>query len=230
MFCFYLVANLRRNRKNISRITYNGIFYTTPNDIKKVAVSFYSKLFNKSCSKRDKMGPADYKKLSLERSHWLQREVSMKEVKKTVWDYDVTKSPGSEGFNFKFYMKAWSLICHDMMDLVAEVFRTKKLPKGVNLAYVTLIPKTEESKGFSNYRPISMAHGILYKIVAKVLSNRLKHVIQDLIGDSQITFIAGRKTTDGFTIENEVVHELQTSGKAGMMFKVDFHKAFDTVL
>jgi hypothetical protein len=50
------------------------------------------------------------------------------------------------------------------------------------------------------------------------------------IGDSQITFIAGRKTTDGFTIENEVVHELQTSGKAGMMFKVDFHKAFDTVL
>jgi len=117
-----------------------------------------------------------------------------------------------------------------MMDLVAEFFRTKKLPKGVNLAYVTLIPKTEESKGFSNYRPISMAHGILYKIVAKVLSNRLKHVIQDLIGDSQITFIAGRKTTDGFTIENEVVHELQTSGKAGMMFKVDFHKAFDTVL
>ena len=66
--------------------------------------------------------------------------------------------------------------------------------------------------------------------MAKVLSNRLKHVIQDLIGDSQITFIAGRKTTDGFTIENEVVHELQTSGKAGMMFKVDFHKAFDTVL
>jgi hypothetical protein len=90
------------------------------------------------------MGPADYKKLSLERSHWLQREVSMKEVKKTVWDYDVTKSPGSEGFYFKFYIKAWSLICHDMMDLVAEFFRTKKLPKGVNLAYVTLIPKTEE--------------------------------------------------------------------------------------
>ena len=55
-------------------------------------------------------------------------------------------------------MKAWSLICHDMMDLVAEFFRTKKLPKGVNLADVINLdpnfPKTEESKGFSNYRPI----------------------------------------------------------------------------
>jgi hypothetical protein len=73
-------------------------------------------------------------------SKWLEREVSMEEVREAVWDRDVTKSPGR--FNFKFYKKAWSLICHDVMDLVAQFLRTDRLPKGVNLAYVTLIPRT----------------------------------------------------------------------------------------
>lgn len=75
-------------------------------------------------------------------SKWLEREVSMEEVREAVCDRDVTKSPGPEGFNFKFYEKAWSLICHDVMDLVAQFLRTDRLPKGVNLAYVTLIPRT----------------------------------------------------------------------------------------
>jgi len=115
---FHLVANLRKIHKNVSQITYNGIFHTTPNEIKEAAVSFYSNLFSKPCSKRAKLGLADYKKLSLERANWLERDVSMEEVIEAVWDCDVTKSPGLEGFNFKFYRKAWSLICHDIMDLV----------------------------------------------------------------------------------------------------------------
>ena len=73
-------------------------------------------------------------------SKWLEREVSMEEVREAVWDRDVTKSPGR--FDFKFYKKAWSLICHDVMDLVAQFLRTDRLPKGGNLAYVTLIPRT----------------------------------------------------------------------------------------
>ena len=64
----------------------------------------------------------------------------------------------------------------------------------------------------------------------EILSNRLKLVIQELISDNQTTFIAGRQIMDGFLIANEIVHDLQTNGKIGMIFKVDFHKAFDTVL
>jgi hypothetical protein len=74
-----------------------------------------------------------------------------------------------------------------------------------------------------------MVHGI-YKIVSKVLSNRMKHVIRYLISDSQTAFIAGRQIINGFMIANEVVYDLERSGETGMMFKVDFHRAFDTVL
>jgi len=74
-----------------------------------------------------------------------------------------------------------------------------------------------------------MVHGI-YKIVSKVLSNRMKHVIRDLISDSHTAFIAGRQNINGFMIANEVDYDLERSGETGMMFKVDFRRASDTVL
>jgi mannosylglycoprotein endo-beta-mannosidase len=88
--------------------------------------------------------------------------------------------------------------------LVSDFFTTAKLPKGLNLAIVTLLPKTKFPTQFSDYRPISLTHG-LYKVVAKILSNRLKHVIRDLISDSQTFFITGCRIVDVLMIANEMV-------------------------
>lgn len=108
----------------------------------------------------------------------------MEELKASFWDRDGSKSLGPDDFNFKFYRKAWGLICHDLLDLVNDFFTTTtSFSKGLNLAYVTLLPKTKFPDQFSDYRPIISIHR-LYKVVAKLLSNRLKHVIQDLISDS----------------------------------------------
>lgn len=74
-----------------------------------------------------------YKKLCRERADWLEKEVSMVELKNAVWDCNVSKSPGpDDGFNFKFYRKEWSFICNDMLDIVSEFFRTERLQEGVN--------------------------------------------------------------------------------------------------
>ena len=91
-----------------------------------------------------------YKKLCRERADWLEKEVSMVELKNAVWDCNVSKSPGpDDGFNFKFYRKAWSFICNEMLDIVSEFFRTEKHQEGLNRTYVTLITKSKIHKGFS---------------------------------------------------------------------------------
>jgi hypothetical protein len=95
------------------------------------------------------MGVFGYKKLYRERADWLEKEVSVEELKNAVWDCNVSKSPGPDGFNFKFYRKAWSFICNDMLDIVSEFFRTERLQEGINRTYVTLITKTKIQKGFS---------------------------------------------------------------------------------
>lgn len=128
----------------------------------------------------------------------------MEELKASLWDCDGSKSPSPDGFNFEFYRKVQGLICHDLLALVTDFFTTAKLPKGLNLAIVTLLPKTKFPTQFSDYRPISLTHG-LYKVVAKILSNRLKHVIRDLISDSQTFFITGCRIVDVLMIANEMV-------------------------
>ncbi|XP_073265324.1 uncharacterized protein [Populus alba] len=71
---------------------------------------------------------------------------------------------------------------------------------------------------FSHFRPISLIHG-LYKIVAKLLSTRLRHVMPDVISVNQSAFIAGRQILDGFMIANEVVHGVHSKKKHGLLLK-----------
>ncbi|KAK2360432.1 hypothetical protein QL285_085698 [Trifolium repens] len=71
--------------------------------------------------------------------------------------------------------------------------------------------------------------GSLYKILAKVLANRLRLVVGSLISESQTAFVKDRQILDGILIANEVVDEARKSKKELMLFKVDFEKAYDSV-
>jgi len=113
--------------------------------------------------------------------------------------------------------------------LVISFFRTGKLPKGISSSFVTLIPKSKGLSRFSHFRPISLIHGF-YKIVAKLLSTRLRRVLTDVISVNQFAFIAGCQILDGFMIANEVVHGVRNKNEHGLLLKVDFYKAFDSIL
>jgi hypothetical protein len=71
--------------------------------------------------------------------------------------------------------------------------------------------------------------GSLYKILAKVLANRLKVVMGTIIADTQTSFVKNRQILDGILIANEVVDEARKAKKELMLFKVDFEKAYDSV-
>jgi mannosylglycoprotein endo-beta-mannosidase len=113
--------------------------------------------------------------------------------------------------------------------MVKEFFRTGKLPKRIGSSFVTLIPKTKGPSRFSQFQPISLING-LYKIVAKLLSTRLRSVLPDVISVNQSAFIAGRQILDGFMIANEVVYGIHSKKDHEFLLKVDFHKPFDSIL
>ncbi|GJU28730.1 putative RNA-directed DNA polymerase [Tanacetum coccineum] len=82
--------------------------------------------------------------------------------------------------------------------------------------------------GFSDYRPISLI-GCVYKVLSKILSNRLAKVISSVISPNQSAFIAGRQILDGCLIANEVIRMAYMENLQLLLFKVDFEKAFDSV-
>nr|GEY23675.1 RNA-directed DNA polymerase, eukaryota [Tanacetum cinerariifolium] len=93
---------------------------------------------------------------------------------------------------------------------------------------MTLIPKIIDAKFVNDFRPISLI-GCVYKVVTKVLANRLVSVIEYLVSDTQSAFVAGRKILDGPFILDEILKWCKRMGKQAMFFKVDFTKAYDSV-
>jgi len=109
-----------------------------------------------------------------------------------------------------------------------EFHRNGKLSKGINSTFIELILKVTSPQRLNGYRPISLV-GCLYKVLAKVLANRLRSVVGSVVSESQSTFIQGKQILDGILIANEAVDEARRLNKELLLFKVDFKKAYDSV-
>jgi hypothetical protein len=78
------------------------------------------------------------------------------------------------------------------------------------------------------FRAISLL-GCLYKIIAKVLAARLSKVMDSVVASTQSAFVKGRNLVDGVMVVNEVIDLAKKSGKASLVLKMDFEKAYDSV-
>nr|GEV28936.1 RNA-directed DNA polymerase, eukaryota [Tanacetum cinerariifolium] len=169
-----------------------------------------------------------FKKILQDQNDDLESEVTYDEIKKAVWDYGTNKSPGPGGFTFEFIRKYWKIIQQDVVNAVKDFFSSSKFPLGSNSLFIALIPKSLEAKMVKDFRPISLI-GSFYKIVVKILANRLSMVISDLISKVQTTFIAKHQILDGPFILNELISWCKYHKIKAMIFKADFEKAFDSV-
>lgn len=94
--------------------------------------------------------------------------------------------------------------------------------------YISLIPKISIPKNVSEYRPIALCN-VYYKVISKLLSIRLKPVLQDIISENQSAFIPGRVISGNVLITHEVLHYLKISGATKhctMVVKTDINKAY----
>ena len=101
-------------------------------------------------------------------------------VKATVWDCDGFKSLGPDGFHLGFIKKNWSDLKSDILRFVSEFHHNGRLSKGINSTFIAVIPKIDNPQRLNDFRPIALV-GCLYKILAKLLANRLRQVIGTVI-------------------------------------------------
>nr|GEZ64769.1 RNA-directed DNA polymerase, eukaryota, reverse transcriptase zinc-binding domain protein [Tanacetum cinerariifolium] len=100
-------------------------------------------------------------------------------------------------------------------------------PKGGNASFIALIHKMQEARVVKDFRPICLI-GSMYKIIAKILVNRLVGVLGGLIHEVKSAFIANRQILDGPFILDELIHWCRSKKKQVLIFKVDFEKAYDS--
>ncbi|GJW56284.1 reverse transcriptase domain, reverse transcriptase zinc-binding domain protein [Tanacetum coccineum] len=105
---------------------------------------------------------------------------------------------------------------------------TKEISRGCNSSFVTIIPKVAYPIGLGDFRPISLI-GCYYKILAKILAERVKKVVGEVVGDVQNAFIKGRFILDRVLIANETVEFIRKKKDRALVFKVDSEKAYDNI-
>ncbi|GJU85032.1 RNA-directed DNA polymerase, eukaryota [Tanacetum coccineum] len=159
----------------------------------------------------------------------MNKKRSQLAIRGTLANGDWISEPHKDKNEFLLISRSNFLLSKLLVYALTSLFQLAyHFPRGCNSSFIALIPKIQDAKFVKDFRPISLI-GSVYKIIAKILANRLCLVLPYLISDVQSAFVANRQILDGPFILNELLSWCKFKKLNGMIFKVDFEKAFDSV-
>lgn len=117
--------------------------------------------------------------------------------------------PGRPSTQFFFPpQKYWHLVGTSITQALVRISETGEIPPGWNESIIIcLIPKTEALESLSQFWPISLCN-VLIKVISNIFANRLKPIMDKLMGSCQSSFIIDRSTLDNILVAQEVIHSL----------------------
>jgi hypothetical protein len=122
------------------------------------------------------------------------------------------KSPGPDGFSACFYQRSWPIVRAEVCSAVLDFLNNDRFDNALNETYIVLIPKKKNPTCITEYRPISLCN-VIYKLIAKVLANKLKQVLVHIISTNQSAFVPGRLITDNVLVAFEALHTMDAKMK-----------------
>ena len=154
-------------------------------------------------------------------------ELAESEVKAAISSLSNNKSPGSDGLPGEFYKHFSEMLCPILLKVYREMERLGTISESMSTGLITALYKNKGSKlQLENYRGLSLLNTD-YKILAKVLANRIKMVVGTIVSSTQAYSIPGRDIADTIGSVRDVVRHMKEEG--GLVLCVDFNKAFDRV-
>lgn len=113
----------------------------------------------------------------------LEKPFIEQEIWNSIINCDSSRAPGPGGFSMGFFKKQWKTLKGEIMKIVKDFYHTASLDSKVSTLFITLIPKCSSLTSINDCKPISLISS-LYKIIAKTLANKLKLVINEVIGEN----------------------------------------------
>ncbi|CAI5955683.1 unnamed protein product [Closterium sp. NIES-65] len=155
-------------------------------------------------------------------------EWSEQEVKAALKGLPVGKAPGEDGLPKEFFERNWELLGEAVMSEVRVFERTAKLSESFMTAVTILLHKKGDRDNIGNYRPVTLL-SFFYKLVVKVLANRIKLALPRVISENQFGFLPGRSLADAVSLVADAIDAAEEEDEDWLLLLVDFQKAYDSV-
>ena len=212
---------------------------TDQNAILTELVNYYAKLYNASARTEMQVKELEnyIERTELPKLNENQKllcdnnPITLHECKTALYHLRTNKSPGLDGFSVEFYKAFWDDLKQCFLDSINFSASTSILTKTQYQGVITLIPKPGKDHSFPyNYRPITLLN-CDYKIISKVINNRLTSVLHSLIGNEQNGFIKGGYRPIGYNIRLlfDFIDCMDHNDDAGTLLSLDVCKAFDSL-
>jgi hypothetical protein len=230
---FHACASQRQKINKIEQVRdENGEVWETQEGIGEAFENYFSQLFTAG-------GIVNYGdcfegvevRVSEAMNESLMRPFTAEEVRSALFQMAPLKAPGPDGFNAGFFQKHWDIVGPEVCKAILYSLNNATMDRDLNSTFIALIPKLNNPSCVTDFRPISLCN-VTYKIISKVLANRLKVILPHIISPYQSAFIPGRLITDNILAAYETLHTMHTrmKGKKGYMaVKIDMSKAYDRV-
>lgn len=233
----YFLNLEKRNyvNKTISKLNIDDYVETVPKKILLAERAFYSNLYHSSFETNhfdnvlcDQFFPQPHANVLPEIAKKdCEGLLSIEECFKIVNSLEKGKTPGTDGLPAEFYKILWPDIKFLLIDALNFAFEFGEMSTSQRRGIITLLPKKNKNPLLlGNWRPISILNTD-YKIAAKAIAFRIKNHLTTLIGPDQTGFIQGRYIGENIVTILEAMHYTEEKNIPGMLFCVDFEKAFD---
>ncbi|XP_019190293.1 PREDICTED: uncharacterized protein LOC109184710 [Ipomoea nil] len=164
----------------------------------------------------------------------LSQPFTMADVKSALFDMKPEMAPGPDGMSPAFFLHFWPVLGHDLTMFILHCVEHKQFPPELNDSNIVLIPKKPVPEKVSDLLPIAMCN-VVYKVLAKMLANKLKGCLAQIVSQSQSAFVPECLPTDNIIVAGEIGHYLRrkTGGGGGgeaqgwAALKLDMAKAYD---
>ncbi|OMO57964.1 reverse transcriptase [Corchorus capsularis] len=212
----------------------NGTLQQDSTIVKRTIFKYYRELFTSnspSVSDIHQVLALVNSRVTVEMNDLLMREFTSEEVRVAAFGMAPNKASGPDGMSPLFYQKYWHIVGEKVSEMALLFLNHGVALLEINHTNIVLIPKIDNPCQVKDYRPISL-YNVVFKIVSKTLTNRLKEILPNIIGPYQSAFVPGRMIFDSSMIAFETVHYMKNKRRGiekHMALKLDLSKAYDRV-